>query len=324
MPATLSTNIDLISQKLIESTRKHALPLSLFGGEFTDSRLSCGQTAIAHIVSPGTSQVTDCCPTDGWDFSGGASAADRIKDVPIVMDKMISSRISLTKCAMEKGNAAYIDRIIEEEAAAIGKGLIDHLLGQVTVANFPQEAAGEIPRSVDLATIEDFDKDALTKATGNLNKLGARGMEYNGIVSTDAFNALDNDPFLASADYAGQLMRGEKYASLQNVARVRNIIEYPFLPDNGENLHGVIMGRNAINWATALPNRSNELANQLGIPATNRYEVMTDPVTGLSMLCVLGKDAKTDEIFMWFGMMVGTVIGGDDFSGELQRITAAS
>jgi hypothetical protein len=125
-----------------------------------------------------------------------------------------------------------------------------------------------------------------------LNDRKVSPMGRLGIVNSSAFKALSGDQ-LVTTQLANPNAQTD-YSLTPNLLKARGfeIIEYPQLPDNSEDLNGVFMGLGAIVGATGVPADSNAAGMFPGVPNVAAVRVVTDPDTGLS---VLERMAKTSN-----------------------------
>lgn len=300
MPATLTPTI--ILQKTIEACRVQAPMLNYFAGGFTNQRIRCGQTAIAHIVNAPTASVEDCCdPNNPPTLLGGTQTADLLTDVEITMDKMVSTKLSLSRCNALRDDKKALNEIFTNAARAVAKGIIDNILEGVLAANFPQQT----PENA-----VNVDRDTLAKVREAMNVAGS-GSERFGLVNSATASALDSDPRVSSSEQYNQRIEASPYARFTNIQGFREVVEYPDFPGNNEDLNGFFFDRNAIQYATAIPSDSGDVAESLGIPRVLRYDTVTDADSGLTLQSVMGMQQATEEVFMVIRLLTGKKIGGE-------------
>jgi len=76
-----------------------------------------------------------------------------------------------------------------------------------------------------------------------------------------------------------------------------------------ENISGFFGTREAIAIKTALPSDGIDIAQGLGIPVTAAGEVVTDPDTGLSMICYKWFEPGTMDSYITFAVLYGATAG---------------
>lgn len=286
--------------------------LSLVASDFTAERLKKGQSAIAHIGS--RPSVIDFDAAEGYGESAAETSslfADRT--ITINKHKHVPLKVSYLR-AISDQKEVY-NRAIAEAAAALGKAVVDDGLALVLDANFSQSTT---------ETHANTDRDTLGAIRKAMNKLGAPTQNRFAVFNSDAFESLDADSRIASRDYYGQMTGGSALGILNNVAGFQQVIEYPDLPTNSENLSGVALAPDAMVVKTGIPQDSEDIREALGIPAIANFETITDPDSGLTLMAVYWQAPGTFDIHMsitliW-GWSVGKAGGSDgaltDYSGH--------
>ena len=298
--ATLTPTI--ILQQTIEACRIQAPMLDFFAGGFTNQSLRCGQTAIAHLVNDPVALVTDCCDSeDPPTLNGGTQTNTLLSDVSIVMDKMVAVKLSLSRCNALRDDKKALSQIFANAARAVGKGIVDNILAGVLEARFAAQT---------IETEVNTDRDTLNAIRFSMNAAGA-GSQRNGLVSGGVASALDSDPRIASNDYHGQRIEEDPHAHFRNLQGFRDVMEYTDFPGNNENMTGFFFDRNAIQFATAIPSDSGDIADSLGIPRVLRYDTVTDSDSGLTLQSVMGMEQNTEELFMVIRLLTGKKIGDE-------------
>ena len=144
-----------------------------------------------------------------------------------------------------------------------------------------------------------------------------------GLVNSDFAASLNADTRIASGDYHGQESTSNALYSLSNVSGFRRVLEYPDLPDNGENLSGIFFDPRAMVVATRLPSDSTDLANSLGVPNVADTTAVTDPETGLSFLGIMHMQPGTLDLYLTVTVLYGSTVGGSALGNAGYRITTA-
>lgn len=273
--------------------------LTRVAGEFTAEPLKKGQQAIAHIAQRPT--VSDYDYADAAGYGAGATEANTLvedRTVTISSHKHAPIKVSYLQ-ALQDQKQVY-QAVLAEAAAAIGKAIVDDGLAQILAANFSESTT---------ETIANTDRDTLGAVRTAMNKVGAATSGRTAIFNSDAFESLDADPRIASRDYYGQQTGGQPLGMLRNVAGFEQVMEYPDLPTNAENLSGFAMDPRAMAIKTGLPNDIESIRQQTGAPAAANFETITDPDTGLTLLGITWQQPGTFHIFMSVTLMWGWSVG---------------
>jgi len=265
--------------------------------QFTNKVLKRGNTAIAHISK--VPNVNDHDDNAGY----GANAADAkslYEDVPITIDQHKDVDLSVRYINSIVDNKMLYKEAIDNAAYALGRAIVQHVLALAVAANFSEE------------TQEDalnYDKDTLGSVRKKMNVKGAPANRRIGIVNSDAFEALDSDPRITSNDHHGQRVEGNPLGVLTNVAGFSEVFEYPEMPDNAEDLNGLFLDPNAIALMTGIPDDIQEVADELGIPNIAAWETVTEPESGLTLLCIKWMKPGTFDLMISLTVTFGAVAG---------------
>lgn len=292
--ATLT--VSEILTDMLDAFKQEVPALNYFASDMSAEPVKYGQTVIAHIPTIPTVQTHTAA--SGYN-ANAASARDLLTDVPIVINtwKDVPIKIQAADASQDR-NKNYV-KTIGNSGYALGKAVVDAALATALETNFSQQTVA-LSADTDYATLQTI------RAAMNSKKAGK---PRYGIVSSATFNALEADSRIASGDYHGQQTGANPLGRLLNLAGFNEILEYPEMPDNSENLAGFFFDSRAIAIATRLPEDSVNLANEMGIPVTIKREVITDPMSGLSIAGFGYMDTNTHYIYVTASVMFGIVAG---------------
>jgi hypothetical protein len=264
------------------------------------------QQIIAHVT-----QVPSTATYDGTTgFKNGAqNAKDLLVDIPVTMDQLTHVPV---KIAYLDAISTYVNKYqqaINAVGYALGKAVVDHALTKVVAANFTHSVT---------ETIANTSRDTLSKATKQLNAQGALPQGRFGIVNSDFFNALDADSRIASDLYHGERRNGDAYGYIQNVAGFKSIWEYPSLPTTAY-MTAFFADKRGVVVASRVPDMSQAVASQFGVPQIASFETVTDADSGLSLLGIKWQEPATFDIYMTVAILYGAVAGAN--GGSANTIT---
>lgn len=311
MSATLTPTEILLDT--LEAIKVQFPMLKRFSTDFKSMTAVKDQQVYAHIQ-----QVPSVQNYDGsTGFKANATnAKDLMVDIPIKMDQLRHVPVKIAyldaiSTAVDKYKAA-----IANVAYALGKDIVDYALSKAVLANFSTQV---------VQAASGFNRDTLSTITGTMNKNGAAPNGRFGIVNSDVFNALDSDQRIASSLFHGERRAGDAYGVLRDVAGFMEIHEYPSLPVNSIALNGFFGDPRAICIASRVPDMSQAVAGEFGIPQIASFQVETDPDTGLSMLGILWQEPGTFDLYMTMALLYGAVAGSQggsvgakaDYAGAL-------
>jgi hypothetical protein len=291
--------------------------LNRFGTDFSSETAKLDQTVIARISSLPT--VRDYDGTTGYQ-ANAANANGLTTDVPVTLNRHKHVPVKVDYLEQLATKRDLYNEAIKNLAYALGKEAFDYAMSLVVDANFSQNTTFSVANS---------DKDMLTSVTKSLNIIGAAPRGRFGIVSSAVFETLDNDARIASKDYHGQQRDGEAYGHLKGVAGFEDIYEYPGMPTNSENLSSFFGDRRALVMASRVPKDMQALASRIGLPQISKWEPVTDPDSGLTLMAITWQEAGTFDVYTtltWiYGISAGSQGGADgaltDYAGH--RIVTA-
>ena len=292
----------------IDAFKENVPALSGMSLNFSDTRARKDQTIRGHIRSVPT--VGDY-GSDGY-FSNANDAQNLLSDVDITLDQHKHVTLNLTHLKAISDDKKNTE--INDSAYALGKSIVDNVLGKVLAANLTNSGT---------FTVANSDFDMLNDARKNLVTQKANPNALYGIVNSDVAATLQADTRIASKDFYGQEATTSALAKLRGVCGFQEICEYASMPDNSENLSAVFFDPRAMVVATALPTDSTDLAQTLGIPSIADTVTVTDPETGLSFLGIMHMKPGTLDIFMTVTILYGTRVGGTELNAGGYRIVTS-
>jgi len=297
MAATLSTSEVLMD--VLDAFKVLYPQLYSFSTDLGNGQALLNQTVIARIAQLPTVATYDAA--QGGYKNGAQDVNNLVVDIPVTVDqhKHVPVKISyLTAIATKRD--LYKEAIMNI-AFVLGKAIVDDALAKVVAANFSHAT---------VATLANTNRDTLSLVTKSMNIQGA-ALIRNGIVSSDFYNALDEDARIASGDYHGQQREGSPYGVLNNVAGFQHIWEYPSfgaapLP---VGLSGFFFDKRAIVVATRLPADIEGIAQSAGVPKIANFQTVSDPDSGLSLLGIRWMEPGTFDVYVTITLLWGSKAG---------------
>lgn len=279
---------------------KVQLPMLMngFSGDFSSATAKKDETITSHIR--GLPSVQDYDATSGYALNQVEGDA-LLTDVTVSMNRLkhVPVRVKyLTQLASKKN---LYREAIADQAYVLGKSVVDYALSLVVEANFSYEKV-ESTANTTLDTLEAI--------RSGLNTNGAMQSGRFGIVNTPTAAALQADTRVASADYYGQLNGATGYRTFRSIAGFQNVYEYPDFPANSISLAGFFGDRRGIHIATRIPSNDSELAAAIpGLPPKAKFEVVTDPDSGLSLLGIYWIADGTFDVWCTMALLYGATAG---------------
>ena len=281
---------NLIAQRTLDLMVSRRPVLQNVLTDFSDQQARKGQTVYTRAVG---------IPTINDFGTGATDTADT--DYSVTLSAHKESHYAFTAAEYLSTNRNLVEEHAEALAMGLGNHLVDAVAALITDA-FTSETTGA-------ASGKDF--SALTTAAKALNVAGApdanRAMWING----DFAEALSNDELIM--EYLGGDNRSA-YGHWVNIKGFAHVWEFPALPANAVNLIGFAFHRNALVLATRVADNPERLA---GAGYAGVLQVITDPVTGLSVLSdrwiTQATRAVNTRLDVLYGCARGAVTAGHKF-----------
>ncbi len=269
-----------------------------FGTDFSSETAKLNDQVIAHIRTLPSIQAYD--GTNGYE-ANGAEASGLLVDVPVTLDQHKHVPVKIDHLDVLSSKKNLYDKTINDMAFVLGKGVVDHALGKIVAANFSYGAN---------ETIANTSKSTLNSATKKLNQNGNVPRGRFGLVTSDFYNALEEDSRVSSGDYHGQAREGNGYGELKNIAGFERIWEYPDLRTAaGENINAFLGTGTAVAICSKVPSDPSKLASSIGIPTIAKFDTLTDPNSGLTLLGIQWMKSGTFDIWLTVALIWGAAAG---------------
>jgi hypothetical protein len=270
--------------------------------DFKNKTALFNQTVMSRVILATTAQ--------DFDPAVGYTATDRSSiDVPVQMAKHIHHTFKIGTQERSSTNRNLMDELIATGAHAVGKALVDFVVGKVTIANY----ANQYPVSAN-----NWDRDDIVKIRTKLNIRNVADIPGQRFM-------------LLNSEFAGQTgldlsivggINNPGVTTLQDgklpMVHGFNLSEYSGLATNGENLAGFAGTKDAIVLATRLPDE--DITSDVPIPG--KLEIVIDPNTGIAVLHRHWYDMKFAEENHSITLMLGASPGltGPGVCDRIERI----
>ena len=248
---------DIISQRTLELVFSIRPVLRAITTDFSDEPAKVNQVIRTRTVGLPTIQ----------DLGGTVSDVAEV-DVPVTLNLLKEARFQLEPAEWAGTNRSLIDEHAEAMAVAIGNYLVDEL-AKLWDDTYTAETLKAVA-AIDYTTIS-----AMVRA---MNIAGVPDIGRWGCVNSYVAEAFRNDELIMEHFDRNQ---GSGYAHWTNIEGFRDIWEFPALPNNSVNVTAMFGSKSAcVAAARLLANPENLLG--LGYPG--QLSVVTEPVSGLSVL----------------------------------------
>lgn len=269
-----------------------------FTTDFSGSQARKDDIVMAHIRTlPGA---------ESYDSSTGYKAnADEasalLTDIPVTLNQHKHVPVKVDHLDVLASRKDIYRGAIADMAFVLGKAVVDFALSKVVAANFSYGAN---------KTIANTSKADVDDATKKLNTNGASPTGRFGIVTSDFYNALEQDVRISSGDYHGQIRTGNAYGQLNNVAGFESIYEYPDLQTAaGESINAFFAARQAVCVVSRVPRDPSDAAAAMGIPTIASFDTVTDPNSGLTLFGIKWMEAGTFDAYLTVALLYGATAG---------------
>lgn len=248
---------NLIAQRVLDLMVSRRPLLANIVTDFSSEQARLSQTVYTRTVG---------IPTIQNFGSGSFDTADT--DYPVQLANHKEGHYAFTAAEYLSTNRNLVEEHAQALAVGLGNHMVDAVAALITDA-FTSETTGA-------ASGKDF--TAVAAAAKALNTAGAPEMNRAMWVNSDFAEALSNDELIM--EYLDGDNRSA-YGHWTNIKGFAHIWEFPALPANAVNLIGFAFQRNALLLATRVADNPERL---VGAGYAGSLQVVTDPVTGLSVL----------------------------------------
>ena len=296
--ATLSATE--ISADVLDAFTTETPILASFSTDLSSARAVYNSKIIAHIAVLPTLQTYDA--VTGFANAATASTA-LLQDVPVTMTWLKHAPTQVAYLDMIASQVDLYKEAVRYPAYVLGKGLIDYALtffngtGGINFSNKLIQAAN------------NFDVTTIEAVRSALNTQKAAPIGRWGIVSTPAAQSLQDDQRMMNSLFFGQKNQGTALRTFKDVGGFANIFEYPDFPSNGINLNSAFGDRRAVTVATRIPELSAFAGNAPDLPQIAKWEVVTSPEGGMSLLSIAWIQAGTFNINYTTTFLAGVTAG---------------
>jgi hypothetical protein len=227
-------------------------------------------------------------------------------DVPVVLNKSRKVHARFTAAQLNSTNRNLLQEAAEPLARSMANDIIDSVAALWTTANFTNETVSNAP---DYSTMLELRK-AITSR-------GVHGTRYMA-VNPATYEALLLDP-RANRFYKSFLPPGTdpiENGELNQVAGFAQIFEYPAIPSDN-HMTGFAFTDEATVLAIRPPLDPREAFPNGQVPFPGTFEIVTDPVTGLSVAAVEYIEADTLACNVQMRYIYGVAKGNTDAGQRL-------
>jgi hypothetical protein len=264
---TLAGN--LVAQRTLDLIVSRRPMLLNVTADFSDQMAVKGQTIYTRTIAGGTMQ----------DFASAATDVTST-DYPVTLTNHKQVLVAFKAAEYLATNRNLVQEWAEANAFNLGNGIVDAVAALITDA-YTSETVGA-------ASAKDF--SALTTAAKALNTNGAPDFARSAWINSDFAEALANDEVIM--EYLDGNNR-TAYGHWTNIKGFEHVWEFPALPANAVNLIGFAFQRSALILATRV---ADDPARLVGAGYPGALQVVTDPVTGFSVLTDRWIDPTTRQI----------------------------
>jgi hypothetical protein len=231
-------------------------------------------------------------------------------DVPVTLsyDKKVGA--TFTAAQLNSTNRNLIREMAEPIARAMANYMVDAVAALWLKANYANETVQATP---DYTTMVDLRKALVFR--------GIHGDRF-AAVSSDVYALLLEDPRM-NRFYKAFLAPGTdpiEQGELIQTAGFARIFEYPAIP-TGENLIGFAGTKESVILASRPPLDPREAFGVGGVPFPGNFEIISDPVTGMSAAAVEWIDPQTLACQVYLKWIFGVAKGN---SAAGQRLVSSA
>lgn len=282
---------NLIAQRVLDLMVSRRPMIQNVVSDFSSEQARKGQTVYTRTVGVPAVQNFG---------SGAVDTADT--DYPVQLANHKEVHYAFTAAEYLSTNRNLVEERAQAMAVGLGNHIVDAIAALITDA-FTSETTG---------AAGDKDFTALSIAAAALNAAGAPDMNRAMWVSSAFATALVNEEMVLYKSFGGDAKSA--YGHWTNIKGFDHVWEFPALPANAVNLIGFAFHRNALIIAARVADNPERL---VGAGYAGTLQVITDPVTGLSVLSdrwiTQATRAINTRLDVLYGVARGVVAAGHKF-----------
>jgi phage I-like protein len=229
-------------------------------------------------------------------------------DVDVTIDNNKAVEIAFNTNELGGTNRDLFGEQVEGCHYALGKGLVDSVLANITVANFANES---------IEAVADVDADTMDVLDAALGGRGVNGPRF-GLFTSGAYRKLGKDSSLVSLA-AFQMKEIITQSVLPPIKNIQPYELFNMPAPAGENLIGLAGTADALALATRLPGDYASIMPD--VPSNGVVQTVKNLDTGISAMLVRYVDHKLAESAFRLALMWGSAVG-NGASG--QRLISAA
>lgn len=292
---------DIVAQRTLDFLKEMFPPVLRMFVDFTPQEVKLNQSILTRIPTVAAA----------YDASSGYTAGDvSDTDVTVTASNFKAASLKFSATEMSKTSRDLVDEHAIGLANSLGEDLLDVMVALFVNANYSN-------RTVETAV--NYDDGTLRAIRKALNVRKVPQMGRLGIINSDAFEALSGDTLITTQDSNPRAQQDFSAAPMSLRARGFDIIEYPQLPANAEQLNGVFLSPGAMIGAVGIPADSNAEGMFPGAPNVASVRPVTDPDTGLTVLQRMHKTAN-GGIQMDLAWVFGFAVGNGTLGQLVQEV----
>lgn len=276
----------IVSQRVLELMYSKRPMLRGVVTDFSDEVKSLNDTVKTRTIGLPTMQNFGTAATDTADT-----------DVTVTLDLFKQVLYSFTASELVGTSRNLVAERAEALAISLGNGMVDALAALITEVNF-----GTTNQTIQATAGVSY--DTIVAINQAMNTAAVPDMGRFAWVNAAVAAALSNDTLVI--EHIDKTPVANAYAHWRNIKGFENIWEFPALPANSINLTGFFASRSALVIAARIPRNPSEI---VGAQYPGTLQVVTDPVTGLSVLRNEWIDGSTwavnSRLISLFGVDVG-------------------
>lgn len=235
MALSAALAIDIISQAALKAFNATIQALSSFSIDMSADFAQIGKK-IQFVWTPAGATVTQYNPANGYVTEEPTQLPKELE-----IDKNPYVGFHYTDDQLATLSLLKLEEIGTQYGAALAESVLADIWGLITAANF----ANVIPAAILAA---DFDSDDVLDIGKQCTTLKWPKMGRNMILNEDFYTALAKDPAVKDASQSGGT-EAIRTGKVPNLGTFENIFESTVVPENGENLQGFAVNREAIGIA---------------------------------------------------------------------------
>jgi len=281
-----NVNLAQLAQQSLDVLVPHLVPLNVVTTDLSADVATSGATVGTRIAT----QMTGVANIESLGYAGSAEAVT-LTAKTVTLGALSGLVIGFTDTEWSKSSINLMDVFVKPGINLIAKGMQDTLWALFTSSNYTNS---------ETITAAAFNADKVALLAEKCTDLNWPAMDRAMVLKPSYFTRLTLDKAI-QAQYAYGGSEVIRYRQIPAVSGFAPVMEYSGLPDNSQNLVGVVLNKQAAIVASRVPATPDSFNGEI----TN----VSDPDSGFTMQLRKWYSPDAGKYFMSIGALWGASVG---------------